>query len=261
MNQQYIYTIILTTIAILLLLIGLIAVLFITNRQKLKQQSEVANIRLAYEQELRQVSAEVSEHMMERFAQELHDNIGHILTTMRLQIENRKLDVPTLEPAFRPIEMSLDDATKQLKLLSRSLNTDYVNNIGLKAAIEIEVEKLRQLRRIEVQYAAGNGSFELDMNQELMVFRIFQEMLHNTMKHSKAQNVAITVQPGELVLLKVHDDGKGFDMGETMQSFRSSGLGNMKKRAQLAGLECTIETSPGAGCTYTISRQTSLTLL
>lgn len=259
MNEQYIYTIILTTIAILLLLIGLIAVLLITYRQKLKQQAEVSGMRLAYEQELRQVSAEVSEHMMERFAQELHDNIGHILTTMRLQIENKKLDVPELEPAFQPIELSLDDASKQLRLLSRSLNTDYVNNIGLKAAIEIEVEKLRQLRRINVIYTPGDGNFGLDMNQELMVFRIFQEMIHNTMKHSRAQHVAITVQPGEPLLLKVKDDGRGFDMGETMQSFRSSGLGNMKKRAQLAGLECIIDTAPDAGCTYTIGRQTSFT--
>lgn len=257
MSEQYVYTIILATIAILLLLIGFIAVLLITYRQKLKQQSEVAKMRLAYEQELRQVSAEVSEYMMERFAQELHDNVGHILTIMRLQIENKKLDAPELEPAFQPIEMSLDDASKQLKLLSRSLNTDYVNNIGLRAAIEIEVEKLLQLRRVEIKYLASNGNFGLDMNQELMVFRIFQEMIHNTMKHSKARNIVITVQPGESLFLKVQDDGRGFDLDETMNSSRSSGLGNMRKRAQLAGLECLIETSLGAGCIYTISKQIS----
>ena len=253
-SSDIIFLVTLATVIIFFLLIVFIITLFTSYRQRLRQQAEVADLRLVYEQELRQVEGEVGEQMMERFSQELHDNIGHVLTNMRLQIENKKLDKPELEDELLPIETTLADASRQLKMLSRSLNTDYVSNIGLEAAISIEVEKLEQLKRFTVGYSKGGHSQTLDKDRELMVFRIFQEIIHNTTKHSKATSLQIALFANRNELLRIKDDGKGFILGDIINSGQASGLRNIVKRAQLAGLSCTINTAPGRGCEYVLNK-------
>jgi two-component system, NarL family, sensor kinase len=251
-NTEIILYVVLTTLLMLLLIAGIVIAFFISNRQRAKQQVELVQTRLGYEKELRKVEAEVSEQLMLKFAQELHDNVGQLLTCMHLEVENRKIDHPSLEVHLRPIGQYIEDATNQLRLLSRSLNTEYVTHIGLRRAIEIEIERHRQLRKFTIEWQCGGDVSVLDKNQQLVVFRIFQEVLHNATRHSGARKVAITlvVEPNfELVIL---DDGKGFSPDRVFQSADASGLRNIMRRAAMAGLSCNLKTSPGEGCCYTL---------
>jgi two-component system NarL family sensor kinase len=247
-KSSLILPIIFTTLTIVFLVAGVAISFFITGRQRVKQQMELTEARLNYEKELRQVEVEVSENMTQQFARELHDNIGHILTCMRLTIENKKLDNPEMEASFAPVEVYLEQATGQLSLLSRSLNTDYISGVGLSAAVQLEVDRLRQLRKYEVHLEQQGTQSGLDKNQELMVFRIFQEMIHNSLKHARANNLYISVSGGTGFELKVFDDGKGFDTKRILGSGRASGLKNMIKRADMAGLTCVIDSAEGDGC-------------
>src|SRR5262249_20125948 len=150
-------------------------------------------------------------YMMGQFAQELHDNIGQLLTATHIRIENQKIDYPILAESFKPIEIYLDEINQQLRLLSRMLNPDYLGSNGLAAAMQTETERLKALKRLTVHWQAPEGSTELDKNQELMVFRIFQEIVQNALRHSGAANLFITLVPGKEFELRVQDDGKGFD--------------------------------------------------
>jgi signal transduction histidine kinase len=194
----------------------------------------------------------VSEQLMQQFAQELHDNIGHTLICMRLEVENRKIDNPDVTGILSPIESYLDEASNQLRLLSRSLNTDYVSSAGLYNAIQLEVERQQQLKKFHIHWHHDYTHQLLDKNQELMTFRIFQEIVHNAIRHSKAKNLYITLRTTPVFELCVRDDGKGFHPEETLQTPSASGLKNMLKRASMAGLTCQIDSKPGAGCTYTL---------
>jgi len=253
-SSDIILTISFTTLLILLLIAGVTISFFIAGRQATKQQMELTNAKLSYEKELRKVETEVSEHLMQQFAHELHDNIGHALTCIRLELENKKLDDPTLVTLLAPIETHLEDASQQLRLLSRSFNTEYVTHINLIEAIQLEVERQRHLKKFAIQFEHDHNNPVLDKNQELMVFRIFQEIIQNAIRHSKAKNLVVTLSNAPTFALEVSDDGIGFSVDETLNSPRASGLKNMKKRATMADLHCEIISTPGSGCQYKLKK-------
>jgi two-component system NarL family sensor kinase len=254
MNDIFL-TIAATSILILLLIAGITIAFFISSRQRAKQLMEVTQLKLSYEQELRKVEAEVSEQMMEEFAREIHDNIGQQLTAMHIQIENQKLDHPSLVAGLKPVEIYLTEVTQQLRLLSRTLNTDYIGQIGLISAIQLEIERLINLRKVEVNWHIAQGNLILEKSQELMLFRIFQEIIQNLLRHAAAKSVSILFSPrGEQFELSVEDDGKGFILESMLESPQASGLKNIIKRAKLAGIACSIDTAPQKGCRFILKK-------
>ncbi len=258
-DNDLLLAIIASTLLILLLIAGITLAFFISGRQKIKQRIELAEARLAFEKELRAVETEVTESVMSQFAQELHDNIGQLLTGLHIQIENQKLDHPELADSFKPAESSIVDIGQQLRMLSRTLNNDYLGHIGLLAAIQLEVKRIVLLKRFEVFYEPATGNSNLEKNQELMVFRIFQEIMQNALKHSRAKNVQIhIVNHGNNFSLQVKDDGKGFDLDAVLRSDRASGLRNLIKRAELAALNLQMESAEGRGSLFLIKKKSNL---
>lgn len=244
-----------TTLLVLLLVAGIVMTFVISAQRRYKHETELANTKLHFERELRQVETEVSEQVMGQFAHELHDNIGQLLTATRIQVENQKLDHPELATGFKPIEIYLDEVLQQLRILSRTMNHDYIGHIGLLSAMQMEADRLRSLKRFSVHWAPMSGTSNLDKNQELMVFRIFQEVVQNALRHSSAANLYISIDNrGDGFTLEVRDDGKGCDMDQVLLSNKASGLRNMMKRAALARMECHIESSPGKGCIVRIQK-------
>ncbi len=254
-NTEIIIAIVFSTLLILLLIAGITISFFVAGKQRSKQQIELAQARLNYERELRQVETEVSEHLMLQFAQELHDNIGHILTCIRLEIENKKLDNPEVQGLLAPTEKYLDEASQQLRLLSRSLNTDYISTHGLANAIHVEIERQQQLKKFQIHVNETPGVSVLDKNQELMTFRIFQEIIHNAMRHSRAKNLFINLNYAPSFELTVRDNGIGFNWEEIIKTPRASGLRNVMKRAALADLICRVESEVGKGCEYKLTKK------
>jgi len=255
MEGEIIIAVITATLLILLLIIILIIVFFVSGKQRMKQEMLLTETKLSFERELRQVETEVSEHVMGQFAHELHDNIGQLLTAMHIQVENQKLDHPELQEGFKPLEIYLAEVSQQLRMLSRTMNTDYIGHIGLFGAMQTEVERLSALKRYRLHWPAVQGKSNLDKNQELMVFRIFQEITQNALRHSAAKNLYIEIKNAEDTFeLIVKDDGKGFVREEVLGSQKASGLRNIIKRAMLAGLECEIRSSPENGCLFKIKK-------
>ena len=259
MDQDIVLAIVCSTLLILLLVAVVIIVFFISGRQKLKQEMEMEQAKLAFEKELRQVEAEVSEEVKAQFAQELHDNIGQLLTAIHIQIENQKLDQPELAEKYKPVEIYLKDVTQQLRLLSRTMNGDYLNHIGLPAALQLEAERLDALNRFKVHLQSADRTSNLSKGQELIVFRIFQEIAQNALRHSEAKNFYIELNTaGTGFEMKIKDDGKGFDLEETLHSQKASGLRNILKRAKMAGFECNMSTSKGRGTLFHLKKIPSL---
>lgn len=248
-----------TTLIILALSFVLLVSFIISARKRSKQQIELTQAKLDFEKELRQVETEVSEHIMSQFAQELHDNIGQLLTAMHIQLENQRIDHPQLSEGLKPIGIYLDEVTQQLRLLSRTFNNDYLNHIGLFAAIQTEVDRLRVLKRFKVSYQPPTGTSQLGKNQELMVFRILQEIIQNTLRHASASRFSITIDSAnDSFEMRVADNGKGFQLQEILASQKASGLRNILKRARLAGMDCDIQTEPGKGCLFILKKVTTL---
>lgn len=258
-DKDILLAVIFCSLLVLLLIVVLVMVFFVSGKRQMKQEVELSLTRLNFERELRQVESEVSEQVLEYFASELHDNIGQLLTATHIQIENQKLDHPEQADGFKPIEIYLEEVTQQLRLLSRTMNHDYLGNIGLQDAIQMEADRLRKLKRFEIHLELSSIVSGLEKNQELMLFRIFQEIMQNALRHSGARNLFIKMNIQYGFELSVKDDGKGFDKEEILSSSRASGLRNIIKRANLAGMDIEINTAPGQGSLFILKKVSTLT--
>lgn len=230
------------TLFILLLIAGIAIIIIIANRQRMRQQAN-------YERELRTVEQEVQEAVLTNLAQELHDNIGQLLTVMHLQAKKVEIKQPELKPTLSPIVNTINETTYQVHALGRSLNTDMLRNKGLVENMTMEIERIRTLDKFSIDWQCTEDQTTLPKDDQLLVFRIFQELMNNTMKHADAKQVSITLRNAPFKLV-VKDNGLGFDLQAVMK--KGMGMQNIVKRARIANLSCDINTSPGEGCTFTI---------
>jgi two-component system NarL family sensor kinase len=234
------------TLLILLLIAVIVITFFMASRQRGEQDVKLAETKLNFEKEIRLMESEVSEELMAQFSNELHDNVGQLLTVMHIEIENQKLDFPESEKKFDSLAMYLGEVTQQLRLLGKTMNTDFIGDSGLILALEVEVERLNSLRRFSVKFEVEGAVSDLENDQELIVFRIFQEVAQNALKHSEAKTLVVKLKLNDFQI-EIWDDGKGFDYLDMLENNKVSGLRNIKKRADLAKLECDISSKLGEG--------------
>jgi signal transduction histidine kinase len=248
-------TIVVVTLLMFLLIAGVIITMFIANKKHVQQQVKMTQMELNYEKELRTVEHEVQEQVLTNVARELHDNIGQLLTFMRIQLEHEKLDRPEAAAQLAPLDNTLTDTIQQVRLLSHSLNTDKLEQLGLIKAIENETFRLQQVRTLAISFEHDSAEPSFSKDQRIMVFRIFQEILNNMLKHAAAKNIRIKLEGNKRFALTISDDGKGFDLPEKMPGGSGIGLINMMKRAKLSNMDLAIDTAKGKGSTFTLSLQ------
>lgn len=252
-SEEIIFGIFFTSLIILVLITGITFVFYLARRQRLRQQLQAYETKLTYEKELRLVETEVREKLLQQVGSELHDNIAQYCTAMNIQLENIKLDHPNMAEALAPISLYLDEATDQLRALGRTLNADYIGKAGLLEALDIEIPRIRALRRFKVDYRNNCKSLALNKETQLLLFRSFQEIVQNALRHANAEHMSIEAKGDAAYFeLRIQDNGKGFDVENINRSNKASGLSNIIKRMQLAELECSIDSKIGGGTVYII---------
>ncbi|MFA6058439.1 MAG: histidine kinase [Taibaiella sp.] len=249
-SSDIVLTIIFTTLIIVGLIISVFFVILIASRQRIRQQVALAQNKLDFEKGLRVMEIEVQEKTLNHISEELHDNIGQHLTFMNLQLEKVKLTHPDLLPVIDPLSVTLQNTMLQLRLLSQSLDNNFVAGKGLKKLICDEVARLQHIGQPHVDFVTDHIEPLLTPDQQLIVFRIFQEMQSNCIRHSAAKKIQVELK-GAPFYLMVADDGIGFDLSSKQNSAASGlGLNNMFKRASYSGLILEIESvfSQGTKC-------------
>lgn len=246
MSTEIALTIIFTTLVILLLIAGIAIIIVIANRQRVKREVE-------FEKELRNVEQEVQEELLTNVSQELHDNIGQMLTVMHLQIKKRQVQEPEATHFLKPISDTLNETVDQVRALARGLNSEMIQNNGLTANIEQEVNRLAKLGKFQIDWTCDHNKPELSKDSQLLVFRIYQEVMNNIMKHAEATKVSVKMSSAPFSL-SVTDNGIGFDFNKHSENQTSMGLSNIAKRAKLAGLMSEMITSEGKGCIFIIKQ-------
>jgi signal transduction histidine kinase len=142
-------------------------------------------------------------------------------------------------------------AITDLRDLSRSLDTDYVQEMGLQRAIEYEMEMIRKTGTIETNMIVEGTLFRLEKQKELILFRIVQETFNNILKHAgaKAINVHINYETNSFTLM-ISDDGRGLDLQPLHDGENNKfglGIRNMHSRAKLIGADFNMNSKIGEG--------------
>jgi signal transduction histidine kinase len=254
MQNQEIYFVIFFGTLLAFLLVGFImGMFFFYQRKRQKQERELIRLKEEYEQEVLRSQLEIQETTMKTIAQELHDNIGQSLSVIKLWMSMAPIDKD--HEAFEGVQNSkemLQKTIRDMADLTKSLHTDRIADIGLNEAINFDLASIRRAGILKIQFETDGDEFHFPDQKSIFIFRMYQEMMNNILKHSQATHVMVSVvySGNDTFVLTIADDGVGFDVQKKKESGSgSSGLGlkSMRNRAKMIGADLSIESEPGKG--------------
>jgi hypothetical protein len=187
---------------------------------------------------LLETEIEIQEQTFKYISMEIHDNITQVLSLAKLHLNCLELNknpenLDRLITSKEFISKSLDD----LSSLSKSLDSDLIENHGLVAAIRYEIERWKRFTddKIELEIA-GTLAF-LNQKNDVLIFRIIQEAVNNIIKYAQASIIKIIIEKDEEnIKVTVLDNGIGFDLEKVYENKvigKMSGLKNMRQRAEI----------------------------
>ncbi|MCU0403039.1 MAG: histidine kinase [Chitinophagaceae bacterium] len=198
------------------------------------------------------INAEIStlEKERKRIAGDLHDEIGPLLSAVKLQITHLESSDAHQKKLIDKSSQYIDDVIRRMREISNDLLPSILVRRGLSVAIEDFLNKIKAGTQTQIEY-----QFEIEerlpLEMEINIFRIVQEITHNMLKHSNARKfkLELGVKEGKL-RLSTADDGVGFT--EDVKWKKESGLGllNLQSRTEVLGGEFFVQSSPGRGTKY-----------
>ena len=254
MHENYSEVVLIVIISsALILLLGTILVvgLLIQQKRKLRHQQQLTDIRNRHERSQLELRLKIQDETFQAISQNLHDNIGSNISTAMLLLYRDDQVTDDEEQMNRKLALGmLDRIIDDLKNIARSLNPDYLNDIGLTEAIQQRTEQLKKTKKFDIDLQVNDSPQKLERQKQLILFYIFQEAINNIYKHSQAKSIVINLlyQPNQ-VTMRISDDGKGMMMkvDEERINGKGSGLINMKNHAELIGAQLKIESDRGKG--------------
>jgi two-component system CheB/CheR fusion protein len=195
-------------------------------------------------------------------AMSLHDEVGQILTILKMELE--AIETHLRANDLRPVAEEMSGAKQKtlkaivkIKELSKSLRPQLIETLGLVPSVRAMVNDIKKPGSFTVNFFCEKPDLRSTNEKELALYRITQEALTNILKHASAKEVFLSiVQKDDSLLLTVEDDGKGFDYDKVSKSDpnhpdRGLGLMIMKERAAQVGGDLRVESAPGKGTNIT----------
>jgi len=163
-----------------------------------------------------------------RLSKELHDGVGPLLTTLRMQIQTAKLNKKIKETLLA----EMDTTIAEIRRISNNLMPSVLEDFGVGEAINNLVAQVADSAKIQVKYKNDSSvASSMSENVQITLYRITQEAISNAIKHSNCSEIKISLSEfEEYVGLFISDNGVGFD---TSQHFMGNGIRNMKERVNL----------------------------
>lgn len=225
----------------------------ITERKRTELVLQASQIQL---RALTQRIDSISEDERTRISREIHDELGHLLTALKYDIDNLndKSDISTelLKGELASMASILDSIIDSVRKIATELRPGILDHLGLCPAIEWQLEQFQKRTNISCDYDIPDLNVNFDKNETIIIYRIFQEVLTNIARHSKANKVHVSFsQNNGRLLLTAADNGIGFGVKDSYNE-HSLGLIGMHERALSIGGQLKIESTKGKGTTVTL---------
>lgn len=216
-----------------------------------EQQKRVQELENDYNKNMLIVNSAAEENEKKRIANELHDNLGSLLSAIKLYCSFLHENTPSDLSA--KINGLLDKAIDCLRQVSHQLSPDMIEKFGLMTSMLSFCEELNDSGKIKIECQID---FEehLSVTQEINLYRIFQELINNTLKYAKAKKIKVTIKKvNDFLYFGYADDGIGCDLTSlASKKTQSLGIQNIKNRAKILNGELSIQSGIGNGFNATL---------
>ncbi|MEZ5084141.1 MAG: sensor histidine kinase [Bacteroidales bacterium] len=216
----------------------------IINEQRIKQLEEEKKLLAA------RSLVEGQEEERKRIAKELHDGLGVLLSSAKIHFTTVRDKSPENKPLIDKAAKLLEQATRDVRRISHNMMPGLLTKFGFFEAVEGLFDEIDDIEGLHAQLEIKGEPVRLKENTEIMVYRIVQELVNNTLKHANASTIRMKmeIQPGVLVAV-YEDDGKGFNVSEKKES-KSIGLNSIISRVKFLGGDLKIDSDFGKGVKF-----------
>ncbi len=239
-SETSFYTAVLIASIVLLLIVGYFIVTIIRQQKRNKELYKS------------KILAEIStlEKERGRIAADLHDEIGPVLSSVKLRMNCLQIASDEDKEELERINQHVDDIIKRMRDISNDLMPSVLERKGLIAAMNEFIENISKPDKLKIYLHDGNIP-ALANEKAIHLYRMFQEIIHNTVKYSEASelNIKIIIKNKTLVLSS-KDDGVGFDYINALKEGSGFGLRNLLSRTEVLNGEMFVDTKPGKGTEY-----------
>lgn len=229
--SQEITIIVVASSFFLLVAVGIIVLFLVYQKRQLKYMLEKKELSNQFQRELLKTRLEAQEETMSKLSTELHDNIGQLLSSSKFLIGVAGRASHSLPENLQMAEETISKAIQEVRALSKSLNTEWLEKFNLLENLQAESDRIKISKVLQVTLHHPE-TIDMPADRQLMLFRIVQEALQNSIKHGQASIIAIEVSQVENMLsVSITDNGKGFDIGNV--SLQGVGINSIRHRTKL----------------------------
>ena len=241
------------TVFLLLITGAPIVFVFMHQRQYLRYLHDKEQLKNLYQQELLQSQLEIQNQTLQQIANDLHDNIGQLLTVVIMRLNALEDEVANSE-SQQSVQQTRDlvrTVITDVRALSKTLDYDTVRRFGFLPSLTLELERIERTGHMHTQLTTHGDPYRLGEQAETVLLRMTQESLNNALKHARARHLHVIAdyKATDFVLV-IADDGHGFNVEEVASrplDESGAGLSNLYRRAGLLGGTCMINSQAGFG--------------
>ena len=249
-------------IAVLVIVTGLVILFFMVfQKRKNKLLLDKIKRQREFEEELVKTQTEIQEQTLKNVGQELHDNVGQLLAFASMQLNLvSSLVADGIKDKVEDTKAVVKDAIQEVRALSKTLNSEVILSMGFQESISTELQRLNKMNVLKAElFSSGDKSVCRNNQDAIILFRIIQEFISNTVKYSQATQLTITLKYTlDNLYVIAEDNGVGFD-ADTVE--KGSGLINMQSRADLTDSDFSLISRPNEGTKLTLNYPIALRAL
>ncbi len=238
-------TSIFTAIVISVLVLGIIIIYFVVSL--VKQQKRM----LALEKLNIQAEITALEKDRARIASDLHDELGPMLSAVKMKMNTFELTEQEDKENMEKTNEHIDSILKRMREITFDLMPNILFRKGLVMAIHEFIHYISKKDSLQIDFVSSVETLNLPEQHTLNLYRIVQEVIHNTIKHAQANTLDINLSVTENKLqLSTSDNGKGFDFDQRSKAASGMGLKNLSNRTEMMKGKMFIDTAKDAGTRF-----------
>ncbi|MCE6990464.1 sensor histidine kinase [Dyadobacter sp. CY323] len=246
-NEELKLALLIASIAMLMMAFFVISFVMYYQKKRFEEEKKISDIEKNYNRLLLDTALNSEETERRRIAQDLHDDIGTMLSLTKLSLNQLSKMIGTTgdekeDQIMKKSQSLVEETILHVRRITRDLVPTTLERFGLLEAIEEFIDKLEEDNNLVISFQANTEEFPRQGQKlELTLYRIMQELVNNAIKHASCSRIEISLESTEeMIGLRVTDNGVGFDP-EKIKENNLAGLGLLGIESRLAIVNGTVQ--------------------